>query len=167
VTDDIVIAEWPLMRIITQRIDKTTEVCPRLGLIFGGTILFAGSQLVRFVFPNSPCHRGGLNPHDVILHINRIPLDGIHRLEFSDRRRSELDFEIWRSFRRYRMSVHVEPEPFAPIGEIIELARAFVAQCPQQPITFRNPDFDEFYALLGRFGRRGRTRTGRASRGRP
>jgi hypothetical protein len=155
------------MRILTQQIDESTEVCPRLGLIFAGTSLFAGTKFVRLVFPNSPCHHGGLHPHDVILHINRIPFDGIHRVEFSDRRRSELDLEIWRSFRRYRTSIHIEPEPFAPIGEIVAFARIYATQCPPEKITFRNPDLDDFHDLLGRFGGRRRTRTGSLRRGRP
>jgi hypothetical protein len=141
------------MRILTQRIDESTEVSPRLGLVLGATP-FAASPLVRFVFPNSPCGRGGVLPHDIVLHINGIQLADIHRTEFSDRRRTELDFEIWRSFRRYRMVVHVEPEPFAPVGEIIALSRAFVARCPPQRITFRNPDHDAFREFLSGFRRR-------------
>ncbi len=154
------------MPIVTQRIDTAIEVCPRLGLVVGRGP-FAASHFMRFVIPNSPCARGGLLPHDVILHMKRSPLGEIHRVEFSDRRRTELEFEIWRSFRCYRINVHVEPEPFAPIGEIIELARLFAAQCPPQTITLRNPDFDDHYELFGRFGGRRRTRTGRSRRGRP
>jgi hypothetical protein len=139
------------MRIITQKIDDTAEVCPRLGLI-----LCPESKFIRLVFPNSPCDRGGLLPLDLILHINRIRLENIHGVEFSDRRRTELDFEVWRRFRSYRMSIHVEPEPFAPISEIMELARAFAAQCPLQPFTIRNPDFEEFRGFFGSSTRRRR-----------
>src|SRR5262249_3970741 len=141
------------MRIVTQKIDGTTEVCPRLGLILFGSP-WASSKFVRHVFLNSPCDHGGLVPYDIVLHINRIPLDELYRVEFSDRRRTELDFEVWRSFRHYRMNIFVEPEPFAPIGEIIELARAVAAQGPPPPITIRNPDFEYFHDLIGRFGGR-------------
>jgi hypothetical protein len=147
------------MRIVTQRIDEITEVCPRLGLVLVGGP-FADTKMARLVFPNSPCGRSGLHAHDVVLHINRVRIDDIHRMEFSDRRRSELDFEIWRSFRHYRMSVRVDPEPFAPIAEIFQLSRAFVAKFPLQPITFRNPDFDDLHRLFGRFGGRRRPRSG-------
>lgn len=152
------------MRIITQRIDESTEVCPRLGLILADG-LFVGSKIVRHVFLNSPCDRSSLLSHDVIVHANRLPLDDIHRVDFNDRRRTDLDFEIWRSFRHYRMTVHVEPEPFAPIGRIVELAKVFVAECPPLPITFKNPDSELLDELVERFGRRTRTRS--PKKGRP
>ena len=152
------------MRIVTQQIDKTNEVCPRLGLIFADG-LFAGSKFVQFVFPNSPCDLGGLLSNDIILRVGRISLDEIHRVDFSDRRRTDLDFEIWRSFRRSGCAFKSSPEPFAPVGEIVEVARAFVAQCPHTSITFRNPDVEYLSDLLERFSQR--TRTGSLGRRRP
>jgi hypothetical protein len=151
------------MRLIIRKIDATNDVCPRLGLIMiDGP--FVGGKIVRFVFPESPCARANIVPHDVILHVNEVPLDRLHPLEFSDRRRTELDVEIWRSFQHYRRNVRVDPEPFAPLAEILEQSAAFVSSVPLQPITFRNPSFDLLPRPLRRFFERKYTWTGGVQR---
>jgi hypothetical protein len=153
------------MRIITQKIDAITDVCPRLGLIMiDGP--FVGGKLMRGVFPNSPCARANIVPHDVILHVNQVPLDRLHRLEFSDRRRTELDVEVWRDFQNYRKNVRIEPEPFASIEEVLEQSAAFVSSVPLKPITFRNPSFAHLPHVLKRFYERQYTWTGGVRKGR-
>jgi hypothetical protein len=148
------------MRILLHRLTDQIEVCPRLGLVLMPALKsFGGDRMVRHVLPISPAAAAGVCQYDVILSIDKRPLDSIPHLMLSERRASELVVDLWlpRYFKRAKFSVRIEPEPFAPIADIIAAAARLVAAHPSLPeMTFVNPRIADL-GLIARGGRRGRT----------
>jgi hypothetical protein len=150
------------MRILLHRLSPEIDVCPRLGLILAPVREFFGrGRMVRHVLAGSPAARAGIRKYDIALSINGKRWDDIHHLVLSDRRASVLTLEVWmpRYFRRTKISLRVDPEPFEPMTDIMAAATRHVAKHPLvMPIHFTNPNIPE--CLVGDRPRRRRSSAG-------
>jgi len=131
------------MRILVHRLSAGVEVCPRLGLVLVPLPEFGG-RMVRHVFATSPAERAGISAYDVVLFVGKRPWNSVQYEVLSDKRASELVLDVWmpRFFKHVNVSVRVDPEPFAPIADIVAAATRHLAEHPLIPkARFVNPRY--------------------------
>jgi predicted metalloprotease with PDZ domain len=113
------------MRIIVQQVADGIELCPRLGLLLAPEERRPsnplGGRTILAVLRGSPCDQAGLVAGDLVVTINKVRLDSVRYLTFSDRRPSELNLLVFVASRSMLddVKVRVPPEPYRPIEDIL------------------------------------------------
>jgi hypothetical protein len=142
------------MRLLLHRLSASIDVYPHLGLVLDAPgCLFGKGRMVRDVLAGSPAARAGVSEYDVIFSIDGKPWEFIHHNVLSDWRASQLSLDLWSQtfFKRVKICVRIEPEPFAPIADVVAAAARLAAERPVLPrVTFVNPRYADFIHLLRR-----------------
>jgi len=151
------------MRLIVQPFAGGFELCARLGLLLipGEKLGSAGrgSKIVHAVLVDSPSARAGVEARDIVFSVDKAHWDSVRHLTFSDRRPSELNLSVFvaRYFTIANITVHVTPEPYRPIEDIVAEAMQVLATQPMPSrLHYVNPRFAETRELLSMLRRRRR-----------
>jgi hypothetical protein len=77
----------------------------------------SAAALVQKVFPHSPAQRSGVKPHDIILTIDRMPIDQLGRILKAARRHpDDIPITVLRRGRRLNLTINLLPPHGPPPG---------------------------------------------------